>query len=129
MKIFEYGEKEISYLRSKDKRLAEVIDQIGVIQREVDADLFSSVVHHIIGQQISTKAQETIWKRMQDGLGRVNAESIAAAGISERDRCVDSRNDFAILFTASRYSQLRRSGNSTWATYGLSSPKNRPQAV
>ena len=48
MKIFEYGEKEISYLRSKDKRLAEVIDQIGLIQREVDADLFSSVVHHII---------------------------------------------------------------------------------
>ena len=65
MKIFEYGEKEISYLRSKDKRLAEVIDQIGVIQREVDADLFSSVVHHIIGQQISTKAQATIWKRMR----------------------------------------------------------------
>ena len=41
MKIFEYGEKEISYLRSKDKRIAEVIDQIGLIQREVDADLFS----------------------------------------------------------------------------------------
>ena len=66
MKIFEYGEKEISYLRSKDKRIAEVIDQIGLIQREVDADLFSSVVHHIIGQQISTKAQATIWQRMQE---------------------------------------------------------------
>ena len=82
MKIFEYGEKEISYLRSKDKRLAEVIDQIGVIQREVDADLFSSVVHHIIGQQISTKAQATIWKRMQETLGEVNAETILSADIS-----------------------------------------------
>ena len=58
---FEYGENEITYLRNKDKKLSEVIDQIGVIEREVDTDLFSAVVHHIIGQQISTKAQATIW--------------------------------------------------------------------
>lgn len=53
---FEYGEKEILYLKSKDKKLAEVIEKIGLIKRETDADLFSSVIHHIIGQQISTKA-------------------------------------------------------------------------
>ena len=58
---FEYGENEITYLRNKDKKLSEVIDQIGMIEREVDTDLFSAVVHHIIGQQISTKAQATIW--------------------------------------------------------------------
>ena len=78
---FEYGEDEISYLRSKDKRLAEVIDRIGFIKRETDNDLFSSVVHHIIGQQISTKAQATIWQRMQETLGEVNAKTILAAGI------------------------------------------------
>ena len=78
---FEYGEKELSYLRQKDKRLCEVIDRIGPIERTVDTDLFSSVVHHIIGQQISTKAQATIWQRMQDALGEVNAETILAAGV------------------------------------------------
>lgn len=78
---FEYGETEISYLRSKDKRLAEVIDQIGMIKREIDPDLFSSVIHHIIGQQISMKAQATIWQRMKDALGEVNAETILAADI------------------------------------------------
>ena len=46
---FEYGKKEIEYLKSKDKRLAEVIDKIGMIEHKVDSDLFSSVVHHIIG--------------------------------------------------------------------------------
>ena len=80
---FEYGETEISYLWSKDKRLAEVIDQIGMIKREIDPDLFSSVVHHIIGQQISTKAQATIWQRMKDALGEVNAETILATDISK----------------------------------------------
>ena len=43
--------------------------------------MFSSVVHHIIGQQISTKAQATIWQRMQDALGEVNAETIISAGV------------------------------------------------
>ena len=78
---FAYGEAELSYLRQKDKRLCEVIDRIGHIDRSVDADLFSSVIHHIIGQQISTKAQATIWQRMQDALGAVNAETILEAGV------------------------------------------------
>ena len=79
---FEYGEKEISYLKSKDTKLAEVIDTLGFVEREIDTDLFSAVVHHIIGQQISTKAQATIWQRMQDALGQVNAETILSAGVS-----------------------------------------------
>ena len=45
---FAYGEKEISYLKAKDKRLGDAIDRIGHIHRAVDSDLFSSVVHHII---------------------------------------------------------------------------------
>ena len=79
---FEYGEKEISYLKSKDAKLAEVIDTLGFVEREIDTDLFPAVVHHIIGQQISTKAQATIWQRMQDALGQVNAETILSAGVS-----------------------------------------------
>ena len=63
---FVYGEKELGFLRQKDRRLCAAIDRIGHVERAVDTDLFSSVVHHIIGQQISTKAQATIWQRMQD---------------------------------------------------------------
>ena len=77
---FQYDESATEYLKQKDKRLAEVINKIGKIEREVDNDLFSSVVHHIIGQQISTKAQATIWQRMQDHLGTVNADTILTAG-------------------------------------------------
>mgnify|MGYP000562491389 CR=1 FL=1 len=80
---FIYGEAELAYLRRKDKRLAAVIDRIGPVERTVDPDLFSAVVHHIIGQQISMKAQATIWQRMRDALGEVNAESILAAGVPE----------------------------------------------
>ena len=41
---------------------------------------FSAVVHHIVGQQISTKAQATVWRRMQDALGEVNAQTVLARG-------------------------------------------------
>lgn len=78
---FAYGETELSYLRQRDRRLCAVIDRVGHIDRAVDPDLFSSVVHHIIGQQISTKAQATIWCRCQDALGSINAETILAAGV------------------------------------------------
>ena len=79
--FFAYGEAELACLRARDKRLCEVIDKIGHVDRVVDTDLFSAVVHHIIGQQISTKAQATIWQRVQDALGTVNAEAILAAGV------------------------------------------------
>ena len=80
---FAYGEEETDYLKKKDKRMAEVIDRIGHVERKVDTDLFSAVVHHIVGQQISTKAQETIWQRMLSALGEVNAETVLAAGVSK----------------------------------------------
>lgn len=78
---FRYGEEETEYLKSKDARLASVIDSVGHIDRVVDEDLFSSVVHHIIGQQISTKAQQTIWGRMQETLGEIDSQSILDAGV------------------------------------------------
>ncbi len=80
---FQYTTKETDYLSQKDKRLGEAIQKVGPIQREVDTDLFSAVVHHIIGQQISTKAQATIWQRMQETLGSVDAEHILAAGVPQ----------------------------------------------
>lgn len=80
---FTYGDKEIEYLKKKDKVLGEIIDQIGHVYREVDTDLFSAVVHHIVGQQISTKAQATIWNRMREEFGSINAESIGEADRSK----------------------------------------------
>ena len=42
--FFAYGETELACLRAKDKRLREVIDKIGHVDRVVDTDLFSAVV-------------------------------------------------------------------------------------
>lgn len=37
---FPYGETETAYLKSRDKKLGAVIEQLGHIDRTVDTDLF-----------------------------------------------------------------------------------------
>lgn len=89
---FQYGEQEINYLERKDKRLAEAIEKIGFIERKLDANLFASVVHHIVGQQISSKAQATIWSRLEEQLAplspatinNASAEKLQSLGMSLR---------------------------------------------
>lgn len=66
---FAYSHEATDYLKARDKRLAEAIDRIGMIRRAVIPDLFSALVHSIIGQQISTKAHETLWRRVTDRMG------------------------------------------------------------
>ena len=79
-KYFRYGEKETTYLKSRDKKLAAVIDAVGPIRRELDTDLFSAVVRHIVGQQISNKALAAVWGRLADSLGTVDAAAVLNAG-------------------------------------------------
>lgn len=78
---FRYSTEATDYLKQKDKKLGEVIEKIGIIERAADTDLFASVIHHIVGQQISTKAQATIWQRINDTFGVLNADVILGAGI------------------------------------------------
>lgn len=76
---FTYGETEINYLKRKDKRLAWAIEQIGQVNRKLDDNIFAAVVRHIVGQQISSKAQATVWARMESTFTPLDAANIAAA--------------------------------------------------
>jgi DNA-3-methyladenine glycosylase II len=84
---FKYGEKEKQWLKSRDKKLGAVIDEIGHINREVNPDLFSALVNSIVGQQISTKAQKTIWGRIQEQFSPITPENINSAPIEDLQGC------------------------------------------
>ncbi len=75
---FPYGEKEMAWLSRADKRMAWAIDKIGKVERTVIPDLFAALTHAIVGQQISSKAQATVWRRMQESLGDITPQAIAA---------------------------------------------------
>jgi DNA-3-methyladenine glycosylase II len=84
---FQYGEKEIEHLKKADKKLAIIIDQIGIIERATNPDLFIALVHSIVGQQISTKAHETIWERMQNKLREITPAVIDSLTLEELQQC------------------------------------------
>lgn len=80
--FFSYDERQTEYLKRRDARLGAVIDRIGHIDRTVDPDLFQAVVRHIVGQQISMKAQKTVWDRLRAMLGEVTPGSVGQADIA-----------------------------------------------
>ncbi len=80
MKVFDYGEKEITYLVEKDKHLSKIINALGKIERQVTPNLFEALVESIIGQQISSKAAATVNQRIRDKFdGEISPEKVAAA--------------------------------------------------
>ncbi len=82
-----YGAKEIEHLKSKDKKLGEAIERIGPIKRQAYPDLFPALVQSIVGQQISTKAQETIWGRMQERFQPFTPKVLSGLAVEELQSC------------------------------------------
>ncbi|HZK54797.1 MAG TPA: DNA-3-methyladenine glycosylase 2 family protein [Desulfosporosinus sp.] len=83
MSIFKYGQKEIDYLKRKDKKLGAAIDRIGIIQREITPDPFTALLSSVVSQQISKKAAETVWKRLCMLLGdEIPESSNTEAGVN-----------------------------------------------
>jgi len=80
---FKYGERELNYLKSRDEKLARLIDELGFPEYEVIPDLFEALVYNIIGQQISIKAADGIWRRVLGMFGDITPERIASASIDE----------------------------------------------
>ncbi len=80
---FEYDEKSTDYLKSKDPILGKAIETIGPIKRPVQTDLYESLVNSIVGQQISTAAHRTIWKRMTDFYGNITPEKICGTPLED----------------------------------------------
>ncbi len=78
---FVYGDEEIAYLKKRDKKLGAVIERVGYIDRPGDDDLFTAVVRNIVGQQISTAAMVTVWRRMSDAFSPITADALASSSV------------------------------------------------
>lgn len=96
-RYFEYDADAVDYLKAKDKKLGAAIDAVGLVRREMDEDdLFSAIAHQIIGQQISTAAQATVWNRVRERLREVTPSTVRAATEEELQSC-------GMTFTKARY--------------------------
>jgi DNA-3-methyladenine glycosylase II len=87
MQIFQYGQAEIDYLTSRDKKLGRAIGYIGMIERQVMPDLFKALVHSVVAQQISSKAATTVWGRLCGNLLDITPCKVASAAVSDIQQC------------------------------------------
>lgn len=87
MPYFEYGEKEIAWLKSRDPKLGAAIDEIGHIHRAIIPDLFTAMLSSIVGQQISSKAQKTVWGRIEERFKPLTAKTISSAAPEDLQAC------------------------------------------
>lgn len=81
MPVFPVTAEALAALSRSDKRLAAVIETLGPLRREIHPDPFAALLHSITGQQISMKAQETVWQRLRslaEGHGGLCPDVVAA---------------------------------------------------
>lgn len=84
---FIYSEEETAALRAACPAMEKAIAAIGPIRREVEPNLFPALVNSIVGQQISTKAQVTIWGRMCGRFPPMTPAVLAAASEADIQAC------------------------------------------
>ncbi len=87
MTYYEYGQKEIAYLKSRDPKLGKAIDRIGFLRRPVTADPFAALLSCIVSQQISKKAAETVQGRLEALVKGINPKSIASCSLAAIQGC------------------------------------------
>lgn len=87
MDVFLYGQAEIDHLKARDRALGRAIDRIGTIERGVIPDVFASLAHSVVAQQISGAAAQTVWNRLQARFGTITPAVIQAAAVEDLRQC------------------------------------------
>ena len=106
--MFYYGEDELNYLRGRDPKLGGLFDEFGIIRRGSFGTPFSALVNSIAGQQISSKAQEAVVKKLKLLLKRVSPESVLKADLQELRACgLSERKALAIRDSAKLFGELK----------------------
>jgi len=80
MKIYptpDYWDEAKIALKKRDKTLKKIIDSYHGETMALRGDAFFTLARSITGQQISVKAADSVWKKLQKGVGNITPDIIA----------------------------------------------------
>ena len=86
-KFYKFPQGAVEHLSKRDKKLGRAMAEIGPIKAAVQSDPFKSLASSIVSQQISGRAAESIWNRLEAALGGVSPESVLAAADEKIRAC------------------------------------------
>ncbi len=73
---YDLNDEKVKYLIQSDENLGKLIKYIGSSELAIEEDSFKCLVKYIIGQQISDKARETIWKKVCSNIENIAPNDI-----------------------------------------------------
>ena len=78
MKVKKYNlnNKKVQFLISSDEKLGKLIKYIRSCSIPIEDDDFKCIVKYIIGQQISDKTRESIWKKLCEKYQDISPETL-----------------------------------------------------
>lgn len=108
--MYNYGKKELDYLRLRDPKLGELFDEFGIVRREEMKNPFEALICSIVGQQISAKAQESAIKKIKALIGRISPANIINCELAKLRACgLSERKALAIVDAAKLFANLKLS--------------------
>ncbi len=84
---FKYGEKELNFLKNKDKKMKYAIEELGFVKRDRDVDIYIAIIKAMIGQQISIEAAKTVYNNLKLKVDDIKAESIVKLNVEDIQSC------------------------------------------
>ena len=90
-------QQALSTLSRQDPVLKKLIRAHGTGRLQRRRDPFVALSRSIIGQQLSVKAAQSIWRRLEEMVGTIEPETIAARGIVHLRNCGLSANKSVYL--------------------------------
>lgn len=75
----EYWEAAKRHILAHDAVLGKIITAYGQEQLRSRGDAFETLARAIVGQQISVKAAESVWRKLEQGIGHVSPETVHSA--------------------------------------------------
>ena len=82
-----YWAKAVEYLKSTDPILSEIIDENLHPFLSPNRNVGNTLIKSIVGQQISVRAADSVWRKMEDLLGTVIPENIVLYDLQDLREC------------------------------------------
>ena len=106
------------HLVQTDPVLAEIVKSCGRDQLVPRNDAFFSLARSIVGQQISVKAAQSIWSKLEDKLGGVTVKTIASANQEQLRGCGITRQKSGYLLDLATHFQKGTLDTKGWHKLG-----------
>ncbi|WP_187159434.1 DNA-3-methyladenine glycosylase family protein [Lactobacillus helsingborgensis] len=101
-KVYTLKNKKVQFLISSDVQLGSLIKSVGTAELELEANGFRCLVKYIIGQQISDKARETIWKKLCRDLHDIKPSVLLATDLKSMRKIGLSRRKISYIYALAK---------------------------